>query len=264
MRARDLIPLSLRRSIAGMALRPASEVKLALEEARGLRYGRGIAAGADGAVVAATPRRAGRLETYFDTHTVGPGIWKWRHYFDIYERHFAKFTGREVHVLEIGVFSGGSLGMWQDYFGPACRVYGVDLVPECKAYETETIKIFIGDQSDPEFWRQFLREVPRIDVVVDDGGHLVHQQVATFESLFAHLQPGGVYLCEDVHGSANPFNGYVSGLARSLNSWEGPTGFQKLVGSIHLYPFVAVLEKPDVPMTEMDSPRRGTEWQPFL
>ena len=62
------------------------------------------------------------LESYFDAHTTGPGIWKWRHYFDIYHRHFSKFVGKEVHILEIGIFSGGSLGMWKEYFGPQCRV----------------------------------------------------------------------------------------------------------------------------------------------
>src|SRR5262245_3116872 len=57
------------------------------------------------------------LQSYFDAHTEGRGIWKWTHYFDIYHRHLSKFIGREVHLLEIGVYSGGSLQMWRDYLG---------------------------------------------------------------------------------------------------------------------------------------------------
>ena len=53
------------------------------------------------------------LETYFDRLTDGPGIWKWRHYFEIYHRHFQRFIDRPVVVVEVGVYSGGSLGMWQ-------------------------------------------------------------------------------------------------------------------------------------------------------
>jgi hypothetical protein len=42
---------------------------------------------------------------------------KWRHCFAIYDRHFRKFVGRTVDVVEIGVFSGGSFMMWREYFG---------------------------------------------------------------------------------------------------------------------------------------------------
>src|SRR5215470_2208525 len=71
------------------------------------------------------------LEEYFDAVTEGPGVWKWRHYFPIYHRHLSKFVGRAVHVVEIGVYSGGSLAMWRSYFGDDCRIYGVDIDPAC-------------------------------------------------------------------------------------------------------------------------------------
>src|SRR6266436_9654375 len=42
------------------------------------------------------------LREFFGRRKQGPGIWKWNHYFDIYDRHFRRFRGKEVHVLEIG------------------------------------------------------------------------------------------------------------------------------------------------------------------
>jgi len=33
------------------------------------------------------------------------------HYFDIYDRHFSAFREREVSILEVGIYSGGSLEM---------------------------------------------------------------------------------------------------------------------------------------------------------
>src|SRR5690242_10419553 len=39
------------------------------------------------------------LREFFDSRKQGPGIWKWNHYFDIYDRHFRRFRGQEVHVL---------------------------------------------------------------------------------------------------------------------------------------------------------------------
>src|SRR5262245_25797837 len=49
---------------------------------------------------------SGALRDYFRSHDSGRGIYKWTHYFEIYERHFARFRGTRVHVAEVGVYSG--------------------------------------------------------------------------------------------------------------------------------------------------------------
>ncbi len=195
-------------------------------------------------------------------------MWKWRHYFPIYHRHLSKFIGKEVNVLEIGVYSGGSLKMWKEYFGDKCMVYGVDIEESCREHEDESTRIFIGDQGDPAFWEQFLRKVPAVDVVIDDGGHQAYQQIATLRALLGHIRPGGVYLCEDVSSETNPFYDYISGLARNLNAWRptsfDTTPFQRMVASVHLYPFLLVVERAATPITRFVSDRRGTEWEEWL
>jgi hypothetical protein len=112
-------------------------------------------------------------------------------------------------ALEIGVYSGGSLDIWRNYFGPKAIIYGVDIAPDCRTYENDGIKIFIGDQADRSFWREFRRGVPTLDIVIDDGGHQPEQQIASLEELLPFLRPGGVYFCEDVHGMYNEFASYV-------------------------------------------------------
>jgi hypothetical protein len=208
------------------------------------------------------------LLEYFDSHKTGKGIWKWRHYFEIYHRHFAKFVGREVHIVEIGVYSGGSLDMWKAYFGPHCHVYGVDIEPACKNYEGNRVKVFIGDQADRKFWNTFREQVPALDILVDDGGHLPEQQIITLEEMLPHLRPGGVYLCEDVQWLHHRFAAFVSGLADNLNAWTGEPwytlGFQSQIHSIHQYPWVTVVEKCEYPKDRLISERHGTEWQPFM
>jgi hypothetical protein len=205
-----------------------------------------------------------RLQTYYDQHLAGPGIWKFRHYFPIYERHFAKFVDKEVHVVEIGVYSGGSLLMWRDYFGERAMVYGVDIEPACRAYEQTGIRIFIGDQADPDFWASFRDQVPTVDIVIDDGGHQPRQQIATLEALLPHVRPGGVYVCEDVYRPLSPFYAYVDGLTRPVTNTSGrPAGTQQHIASVHRYSHVVVIEKPHLPVPPFDAPRRGTEWQPW-
>ena len=85
----------------------------------------------------------GHLHRYF-LNNGDLRIRKWIHYFDIYERHFRRFKDTQPTILEIGVFGGGSLRMWQDYFGRESQIIGIDVKPECKDYEEYNIEIFIG------------------------------------------------------------------------------------------------------------------------
>lgn len=235
---------------------------------RGYRYARRLQAPA-GPALERTADRSGTLERYFDANTDGPGIWKWRHYFEIYERHFARFVGQEVHVVEVGIYSGGSLPMWRQYFGDRCRIYGVDIEPACRAYERDGVQVFIGDQADPAFWAEFRRQVPAVDILIDDGGHKPHQQIATLEAMLPHIRSGGVYVCEDIHGPFQPFHAFVDGLSRPLhavNDAGTPTArnaLQRHVGSVHRYPLVTVIEKTES-TPPFEAPKHGTEWQPFL
>ena len=128
----------------------------------------------------------------------------------------------------------------------------MDVRDACLSYETERTRIFIGDQSDPAFWAKFRAEVPDLDIVVDDGGHRAPEQIATLEGLLPHMRPGGVFVCEDVHGRYNPFVDYVYGLSHELHAYragtrpaEGlePKSFQRAIDSVHLYPFLVVIEK---------------------
>ena len=217
------------------------------------------------------------LEEFFESQTEGPGIWKWRHYFEIYHRHFSKFVGKDVHVLEIGVYSGGSLAMWKHYFGPQAKIYGVDIEPACKAYEDKQTKILIGDQADPSFWTRSVEEIPQLDIVIDDGGHEAHQQITTMEALLPHLRPNGVFLCEDII-KGNRFFNYICEFTYYLNAandWHSneqdpenrlratPTSLQHVIHSVHFYPFVVVIERRAEPLN-LIAPKHGTRWQPFL
>jgi hypothetical protein len=140
----------------------------------------------------------GFLHRYFLTNAHKP-LHKWVHYFDVYERHLARFRGRAPVVVEIGVQGGGSLAMWREYFGPGCRVVGVDIDPTCKAHEGDGIEVVVGGQADPATAAAVLARHPRVDVVIDDGSHRMADQVASFELLYHRLDPAGVYLVEDTH-----------------------------------------------------------------
>jgi hypothetical protein len=206
------------------------------------------------------------MEAYADAHTEGPGIFKFTHYFDIYNRHLGRFRGQHAQLVEIGVAGGGSLGMWRDFLGPDTQICGVDIDPGCQRFRGEGVEIVIGDQSDPAFWAAFVREHPRIDIVIDDGGHLPGQQALTLESLLPHIRPGGIYICEDIHGAAQPFQAFIDGLTRPLSSVrEGGvktpvSSLQGHVASVHRYPILTVIEKARWRPAAFQARRYGSEW----
>ncbi|NVK42262.1 MAG: class I SAM-dependent methyltransferase [Oceanospirillaceae bacterium] len=199
------------------------------------------------------------LEKYFNTNDQRL-IHKWNHYFDIYERHFSRYRKRPLVILEIGIFHGGSLQMWKNYFGDEVEIYGVDINPKCKKLEEENIRIYIGSQSDRQFLRQLKSQIPPIDILIDDGGHGMRQQIVTFEELFDHVKADGIYLCEDTHSSymlehgggfkrRGSFIEYTKNFIDYIHAYHSqqrglqPNFFTKNVDSVHYYDSIVVIEK---------------------
>jgi len=200
------------------------------------------------------------LQNYFLNNT-GRVIHKWMHYFEIYDRHFSRFRGTAVNVVEVGVQRGGSLQMWKHYFGSKASIYGVDIDPSCKRLEEPQIEIMIGDQADRNFLRSVAQAVPRIDILIDDGGHAMTQQIATFDKLFPHIDQQGVYLCEDLHTSYwevfgggykrdGTFIEYSKNFIDYIHAWHSHvpdqlpvSEFTQSTHSLHYYDSVLVIEK---------------------
>ena len=73
----------------------------------------------------------GWLHRYF-LNNAEKRLHKWAHYFDIYERHLSRLRNQKPVILEIGVFGGGSLKMWKEYFGCDAQIVGLDIEESCK------------------------------------------------------------------------------------------------------------------------------------
>jgi hypothetical protein len=117
--------------------------------------------------------------------------------------------------------------MWRSYFGPEARIIGIDFNPEAKKWEKDGFEIFIGSQSDPEFWDNFFSAVGDVDIILDDGGHTNEQQIITTYKCIPHIKNGGMLIVEDTHSSylkafGNPskysFINYSKCLIDSINS----------------------------------------------
>ena len=123
------------------------------------------------------------------------------HYFEVYDTFFRKYIDSGARILEIGIFKGGSLQMWKDYFGKDAVIVGIDIDAGCKKYEEENIHICIGSQADRDFLVSVSEQWGPFDIIVDDGSHEMDHQILTFETLFPLLKEDGVFLCEDCDSS---------------------------------------------------------------
>ncbi len=185
-------------------------------------------------------------------------IHKWNHYFEIYDRHLQHLKGRKINILEIGISHGGSLQMWQYYFNGDATIYAVDINPECKNLESENIKIFMGSQEDETFLKNLKNSIPKIDVLIDDGGHTMKQQVTTFNQLFDHVADEGMYICEDLHTSywkhfgggykkKRSFIEFSKNFIDKLHAWHTPKvaidNITTGTHSLHYYDSILVIEK---------------------
>lgn len=123
---------------------------------------------------------------------------KWEPYFPVYDRHLSRFIGKSPRVLDIGVYRGGSLEMWTKFFGAGATIVGIDCDPTCLALEfAGDVEVVIGDQGSDAFWDVFLDGRQGFDVVVDDGGHTMAQQITTLRRVFPHMPDSGIFICED-------------------------------------------------------------------
>jgi hypothetical protein len=126
-------------------------------------------------------------------------------YLMFYWMHFRDIRFQVKNLLEIGVQTDRSLRMWEEFF-PNATVYGLDIDPKCKEIEGGRRKMFIGDQSDVGFLKRVVDQVGSFDIIIDDGSHLVHHQLATFNYLFPILTDHGIYVMEDTGGCVGDFS----------------------------------------------------------
>lgn len=112
-----------------------------------------------------------------------------------YEFFFKNFKEDKFSMIELGIFHGGSLKLWKNYF-PNAIIYGVDINSECKKFEEDHIKIIIKNLSDEKNITQLSEIQPKL--ILDDASHIWSHQINCLINLFDALQSGGIYVIEDI------------------------------------------------------------------
>ncbi len=130
---------------------------------------------------------------------------RWHNYTRIYEKYFAAIRDEPIKLLEIGFLKGQSARMWREYF-PNAELHFIDVEPsKFTTYGSDLADscfFHVADQQSPEDLSGVIERCGgEFDIIVDDGGHTMQQQLVSFRELFPHLKSGGVYVIEDLHTS---------------------------------------------------------------
>ncbi|MFI0982678.1 hypothetical protein ACH4SP_37420 [Streptomyces sp. NPDC021093] len=209
-------------------------------------------------------RSLNELAVRFESDKWG-GHWYTPHY----DRYFAPLRNSPVTLLEIGIGGydapdqgGASLRMWKHYF-PRGTVHGLDIYEKHGIAEPRVLPLR-GDQGDPEYLAKLAADIGPFDIVIDDGSHLNHHVLISFQALFPHVKPGGLYVIEDTQtaywpgwgGDATDLNaprtsmGMVKGLLDGLNHQERPAGensdlsyTDRNISGVHVHHNLVVIEK---------------------
>src|SRR5271165_182452 len=120
-------------------------------------------------------------------------------YLNHYERHFRHFADGNINLLELGIYRGGSLLQWRDFF-PNSQIVGLDLDPVAIDDPTGRIITYQGDQTDLGLLDRIAKECAPdgFDIIIDDASHIAALTKISFWHLFDnHLKRGGYYVIED-------------------------------------------------------------------
>lgn len=135
------------------------------------------------------------------------------HYLRNYEDYFRSLLDKDIRLLELGVYNGGSLLLWRDYFERGLIV-GLDIESRRIEDASGRIRVYEGAQQDRELLDRIACETaPQgFDVIIDDCSHIGELTRISFWHLFdKHLKPGGLYVIED--WSASYWDSWFDGIA---------------------------------------------------
>lgn len=117
----------------------------------------------------------------------------WHGYTTYYEQHFGVLQKFPVRLLEIGVASGASMRMWNEWFtNKNSGFLGIDIEPTTPTnFDNRTVTI-IADGTTYEW------DGPKFDIIIDDGSHTSEDIIAAMNNWWNHLNDGGWYVIEDL------------------------------------------------------------------
>lgn len=155
---------------------------------------------------------------------------------------FQPFVKRKINFLEMGLQIGGpehgnsedrqttdcpSIRMWLEYF-PKAKIHGLD-VSDFSWFKDDRFEFFRFDMDDRNAISNTADTLPPMDIIIDDASHASHHQQNAFLELFPSLNPGGLYIIEDLRWQPEPYE--KKGITKTAELFSGFSNSRQFIHS---------------------------------
>lgn len=115
-------------------------------------------------------------------------------YLPVYQEEFNKIDN--IKILELGVYTGGSLKLWSKYFDNS-EIHGIDN----KKHSSELIPGIMHYGNYQDLYLKF--EDNYFDYIINDSLHYAEDQIDAFNLYYQKLKSGGKFFMEDIPNLEN-------------------------------------------------------------
>jgi hypothetical protein len=125
-------------------------------------------------------------------------------YLDLYEQLFLPIRKTATNILEIGIYWGGSIQLWRDYF-PTAQIYAVDIcnldfIKKTSIKNDHCISLFTNTNgyNDTFIQTSFINKNIKFDMILDDGPHSLQSMIDFINKYLPLLSENGIMIIEDI------------------------------------------------------------------
>tara|TARA_A100000164_G_C21918899_1_gene779659 strand:+ start:1610 stop:2326 length:717 start_codon:yes stop_codon:yes gene_type:complete len=120
------------------------------------------------------------------------------YYHKFYEKYFFKKKNDKMNILELGSFKGNAAAALYFYFKNSYIKSG-DIFPDIFRYKSKRIENFLIDNSsEQELNEKILNRKDKFDIIIEDAGHYLKDQIISLFILFESLNSKGVFVIEEL------------------------------------------------------------------
>lgn len=115
-------------------------------------------------------------------------------YLSEYDKLFTSYRHQEINIFEVGYQHGGSATLWTKYFSKAIiKTIDIDhCVPD-----PSSSRIILEIQDIRMITSDYFNDFPP-DIAIDDGSHLLDDQIYFIKTVYPVLRQNGLLIIEDI------------------------------------------------------------------
>ena len=119
-------------------------------------------------------------------------------YSQFYEKFFSEKKEKNCNILELGSFYGNACASLFFYFKYS-QIYSGDIYPDLFRYKSKRINnFFIDTSSEDSIKKTLLNKKISFDIIIEDAGHFLKDQIISLFLLFRKLNSGGLFIIEEL------------------------------------------------------------------